>query len=219
MAEITLVAELGRPVGTRSSGRLRSSGKIPGVIYGHGIDPMPVAVDGRELRHALTTPAGLNALLALQVDGTTHLTLAREIQRHPVRSTVIHVDFLVVRRDEVVSADVPVQLVGDAIEVHRADGLVEQQVFSLPVHATPDRIPSSIEVDVTALRVGDMIRVGDLQLPEGVTTEVDADDPVVVAQAPAAMVVEAAPGEEGAAGAEGEEPGAGGGGGGGGGPP
>jgi large subunit ribosomal protein L25 len=206
MAEITLVAELGRPVGTRSSGRLRSSGKIPGVIYGHGIDPMPVAVDGRELRHALTTPAGLNALLALQVDGTTHLTLAREIQRHPVRSTVIHVDFLVVRRDEVVSADVPVQLVGDAIEVHRADGLVEQQVFSLTVHATPDRIPSSIEVDVTALRVGDMIRVGDLQLPEGVTTEVDAEDPVVVAQAPAALVVEAAPVEEGAAVAEGEEP-------------
>jgi large subunit ribosomal protein L25 len=206
MAEITLVAELGRPVGTRSSGRLRSMGKIPGVIYGHGIDPMPVAVDGRELRHALTSPAGLNALLALQVDGTTHLTLAREIQRHPVRSTVIHVDFLVVRRDEIVSADVPVQLVGEAIEVHRADGLVEQQVFSLTVHATPDRIPSSIEVDVTALRVGDMIRVGDLQLPEGVTTEVDAEDPVVVAQAPAAVVVEAAPVEEGAAVAEGEEP-------------
>jgi large subunit ribosomal protein L25 len=206
MAEITLVAELGRPVGTRSSGRLRSSGKIPGVIYGHGIDPMPVAVDGRELRHALTSPAGLNALLALQVDGTTHLTLAREIQRHPVRSTVIHVDFLVVRRDEVVSADVPVQLVGEAIEVHRADGLVEQQVFSLTVHATPDRIPSSIEVDVTTLRVGDMIRVGDLQLPEGVTTEVDAEDPVVVAQAPAAVVVEAPPVEEGAAVVEGEEP-------------
>ena len=80
MAEITLVAELGRPVGTRSSGRLRTMGKIPGVIYGHGIDPMPVAVDGRELRHALTSPAGLNALLALQVDGATHLTLAREIE-------------------------------------------------------------------------------------------------------------------------------------------
>ncbi len=207
MAEITLVAELGRPVGTRSSGRLRSMGKIPGVIYGHGIDPMPVAVEGRELRHALTGPAGLNTLLALQVDGATHLTLAREIQRHPVRGTVTHVDFLVVRRDEVVSADVPVQLVGDAIEVHRADGLVEQQVFSLPVHATPDRIPSSIEVDVTALRVGDMIRVGDLQLPEGVTTEVDAEDPVVVAQAPAALVVEEAPPvEEGAVPVEGEEP-------------
>lgn len=204
MAEITLVAEMGRPVGTRSSGRLRNSGKIPGVIYGHGIDPMPVAVDGRELRHALTSPAGLNALLALQVDGTTHLTLAREIQRHPVRGTVTHVDFLVVSRDEVVSADVPVQLVGDAIEVHRADGLVEQQVFSLPVHATPDRIPSSIEVDVSGLQVGDMIRVGDLRLPEGVTTEVDAEDPVVVAQAPA-VVVEEAPVEEAAV-AEGAEP-------------
>ena len=195
MAEITLVAELGRPVGTRSSGRLRREGKIPGVIYGHGIDPMAVSVDGRELRHALTTESGLNALLALQVDGTTHLTLAREIQRHPVRNTVTHVDFLVVSRDEVVSADVPVQLVGEAIEVHRADGLVEQQVFSLTVLATPDRIPSSIEVDVSALRVGDMIRVGDLRLPDGVTTEVDVEDPVVVAPG-AAPVEEVAPVEE-----------------------
>jgi len=200
MAEITLVAEAGRPAGSRASRRLRAEGKVPGVIYGHGVEPLPVAVDGRDLRHALTTDAGLNALLALQVDGTTHLTLARSIQRHPVRGTVAHVDFLIVRRDEVVAADVPVALVGEAIEVHRAEGIVEQQMFSLSVRATPAHIPSSIEVDISALAVGDSIRVGDLRLPSGVSTEVNPDDIVVIGQPP---TVTAAP--EPAEGAEGAE--------------
>src|SRR2546423_13625523 len=111
MPEIVLAAEAGRPVGSRPSGRLRHSGRIPGIVYGHGVDPLPVAVDGRDLRHALSTEAGLNALLNLQVDGTTHLTMAREIQRDPVRGTVTHVDFQIVRRDEVMAADVPVTLV------------------------------------------------------------------------------------------------------------
>src|SRR5215213_7970318 len=115
MAEITLPVESGRPIGSRSSGRLRAAGKIPGVIYGHGIEPLPVSVEQRALRAALTTDAGLNALLNLQVDGASHLTLARELQRHPVRHNVIHVDFQIVRRDEVMSVDVPINLVGDAV--------------------------------------------------------------------------------------------------------
>lgn len=205
MAEITLVAEAGRPAGSRAARRLRLTGRIPGVIYGHGMDPLPVAVDGRALRHALTTDAGLNALLALQVDGTTHLTLARSIQRHPVRGTVAHVDFLIVRRDEVVAADVPVTLIGEALEVHRAEGIVEQQLFSLTVRATPADIPSSIEVDISGLAVGESIRVGDIQLPSGVTTELSADDVVVMGQAPSVIAAPAAPeGGEGGEAAEGE---------------
>src|SRR3982074_1581558 len=98
MAEITLLAEAGRPTGSRPSNRLRSAGRIPGVIYGHGTDPMAISGNGRHLRTALTPQAGLNALLSLQLDGKTHLTLAREIQRHPVRHTVTHVDFQIVRR-------------------------------------------------------------------------------------------------------------------------
>ena len=184
MAEITLPAESGRALGSRSSGRLRVAGKIPGVVYGHGIDPVPVAVDARGLRAALTTESGLNALLNIEVDGTSHLTLARELQRHPVRHTVVHVDFQVVRRDEVISADVPLTLVGDAGAVHRGDGVVEQQVFSLTVHATPARIPNGIDIDVSTLRIGDAIRVGDLRLPSGVATEVDPEVTLVVAQPP-----------------------------------
>ena len=184
MAEITLPVESGRPIGSRSSGRLRAAGKIPGVVYGHGIDPLPVAVDQRALRAALTTDAGLNALLDLQVDGASHLTLARELQRHPVRHNVIHVDFQIVRRDEVMSVDVPINLVGDAVQVHRGDGVIDQQVFSLTVQATPALIPNSIDIDISKLTIGDAVRVADVALPTGVETEVDPEVAIVIAQPP-----------------------------------
>ena len=189
MAEITLTAETGRALGSRPAGRLRAAGKIPAVVYGHGIEPIPIAVDARELRHALNTPAGVNALLALKVDGADHLTMARALQRHPVRHTVVHVDFQVVRRDEVVTADVPVVMVGDARLVHQADGVVSQELFTLAVQATPGNIPESVEVDISGLDVGDTIRVGDVKLPPRVATEVDPEEPVVVAQG--AQVTEA----------------------------
>ena len=184
MPEIALAAEVGRPSGSRAAKRLRRSGKIPGVVYGHGAEPVPVAVDARALRAALTTQAGMNALLDLQVDGTSHLTLAREVQRDPVRGTVLHVDFLIVRRDEVISADIPINLVGEAEELHRNDGVVDQQLFTLAVESTPDRIPPSIEVDISGLAIGDTVRVGDLRLPEGVAAAADPETAVVVGQPP-----------------------------------
>ncbi len=107
MAEVVLAAEVGRPLGSRAVRRLRREGKIPGVIYGHGTDPVPVAVVARELRVALNTEAGANQLLSLDTGSGTYLTLARDMQRHPVAQTVTHVDFVIVRRDEVISADVP----------------------------------------------------------------------------------------------------------------
>jgi large subunit ribosomal protein L25 len=181
MAEITLTAEGGRPIGSRAANRLRATGRIPGVMYGHGQKPAPVSVDGRELRAALTTEAGLNALLSLKVDGKEHLTLAREIQRHPVRNTVIHVDFQIVRRDEVVTAEVPITLTGDAHEVTVNDGFIEQPMSTLTVRATPGRIPNLLEVDISQMTIGTAIRVGDLALPSGVTTEVDPEEAVVLA--------------------------------------
>ena len=117
MAEITLTADAGREIGSSSTRRLRAEGRIPGVVYGHGVDPIPVAVVAREFQVAMSGEAGLNTLLSLEVDGTDYLTLARDIQRHPVRSTVTHVDFLIVDRDELISAEVPITLVGEAVEV------------------------------------------------------------------------------------------------------
>jgi large subunit ribosomal protein L25 len=204
MAEVVLAAEVGRPLGSRAVRRLRREGKIPGVIYGHGTDPVPVAVVARELRVALNTEAGANQLLSLDTGSGTYLTIAREMQRHPVAQTVTHVDFVIVRRDEVISADVPITVLGEAIEVHHGDGLVEQQMFTLPINALPSDIPTAIEADVSALTIGGQVRVSDLVLPPGVTTDVDPDTTVVVGQPPRVVVEEAAEGEGEEGAAEGE---------------
>jgi large subunit ribosomal protein L25 len=211
MEEVTLTAELGRPTGSRPSRRLRHDGKVPAVLYGHGTDPMALAVDGRELRNALTGDAGLNALITLQVDSESHLAMARHLQRHPVKGTVDHVDFVIVRRDEIVTAEVPITLVGEATEVNQNDGIVEQQLFSLTIKAKPLEIPAGLEADISGLVIGEAVRVADLKLPSGVETEVDPEEAVVVGQPPAAVELpepgegeEAVEGEEGAA-AEGEE--------------
>lgn len=208
MADYTLVAEPGRTTGSAASRRLRASGRVPGVLYGHGLEARSVSVDGRELRHALSGEAGLNQLLSLKVGSDTHLALARSLQRHPVRHTVLHVDFQVVRRDEVISAEVPIVLVGEAKAVEQEKGIVEQQLTSLTVHATPDRIPGNIEVDISGLTVGEGIRVGDLALPAKVTTDVAPEEIVVLGTITRAAMGEeveeaaegaAAAGEEGAA--------------------
>lgn len=208
MEEVTITAELGRPTGSRSSRRLRNSGKVPAVLYGHGTDPMALAVDGRDLRTALTGDAGLNALITLRVDSESHLAMARHLQRHPVKGTVDHVDFVIVRRDEIVTADVPINLIGEATAVNQEGGIVEQQLFSLPIKAKPLDIPASLEADISGLIIGEAVRVGDLKLPSGVETEVDPEEAVVVGQPPAAVELpqpaegeEAAEGEEGAEGA------------------
>jgi large subunit ribosomal protein L25 len=206
MAEVKLVAEVGRPIGSSSSRRLRHTGRVPAVVYGHGMKPLPISVGARDLRSALSVH-GLNQVLTLDVDGSTHLVLARQLQRHPVRHTVAHVDFQVVRRDEVVSAEVPLVLVGTATQVERERGLLEHTLTSLSVRSTPEQIPQEIRVDVSALEIGGAIRVHDLALPSGVTTDVDPEEPVVIAAAStvaavlaaeeAGAVAEAAEGAEG----------------------
>ncbi|HWD56247.1 MAG TPA: 50S ribosomal protein L25 [Acidimicrobiales bacterium] len=203
MAEVVLAAEVDRPLGSRAVRRLRREGKIPGVIYGHGTDPLPVAVVARDLRVALNTEAGANQLLSLDTGSGTYLTIARDMQRHPVAQTVTHVDFIIVRRDEVIGADVPIVLVGEALEVHHGDGLVEQQMFTLSINALPSDIPTSIEADITELTIGGQLRVSDLPLPASVSTDVDPETAVVIGQPPRVVVEEevAAEGEavEGAA--------------------
>jgi large subunit ribosomal protein L25 len=198
MAEFVLAAEVGRPVGSRAVRRLRREGKIPAVIYGHGTEPLPVAVVARELRVALNSEAGANQLLSLDTGSATYLALARDMQRHPVAQTVTHVDFVIVRRDEVISADVPIVIVGEATEVHHGDGLVEQQLFTLAINALPTDIPTAIEADVSALTIGGQVRVSDLALPPGVTSDVDPESAVVVGQPPrVAAEEELAEGEAG----------------------
>src|SRR4051812_11707234 len=208
MAEITLPAHSGRVTGSRPSNRLRGEGKVPGTVYGLGTDAISVSVDWRELRHALTTEAGLNALINIEIDGhASELTIVKELQRHPIKRNVLHIDFLRVSRDVAIEVEVPIVMIGEAEEVIRNDGLVEQAMFQLTIRAKPGSIPNELTADISGLTIGDAVRVRDLQLPAGVETEVDPEEPVVIGQAPQAVeeeVAEVAEGEEGEAAAEGE---------------
>lgn len=208
MAEITLPAHTGRPTGSRPSNRLRAEGKVPATVYGLGGDAVTVSVDWRDLRHALTTDAGMNALINLEIDGhASELTIVKELQRHPIKRSVLHIDFLRVSRDVAIEVEVPIVLVGEAEQVIRDGGTVDQALFHLTISAKPGSIPNELTADISGLTIGDAVRVGDLVLPEGVETDVDADEPVVIGSAPAIAEGEgeAAEGEaaEGAAEAEG----------------
>jgi large subunit ribosomal protein L25 len=190
MPEITLVAEAGRPTGTSSTRRLRAEGRIPGVVYGHGTEPVPVSVVARDFRVAMSGEAGLNTLLSLQLDGKDLLTLARDIQRHPVKNVVTHVDFLIVRRDEVIAAEVTINLVGEAMEVQHGDGIVDQQLFTLAIKAKPADIPPSVDIDITDLTIGGSLHVSDISVPKGVEVETDSDATVVAGQPPRVQATE-----------------------------
>jgi len=191
MPETTLTAHTGREIGSSSTRRLRAEGRIPGVVYGHGTDPIPVAVVAREFQIAMSGEAGLNTLLSLKVDGKDHLTLARDIQHHPVKNVVTHIDFLIVRRDEVISAEVTINLVGEPIEVHHGDGIVDQQLFTLHIKAKPTDIPPSVDIDISSLTIGGALHVSDIAIPGGVELETDLDATVVGGLPPRVQVVAA----------------------------
>ena len=137
MASTVLVANTGRPTGSAASRRMRAEDVVPAVLYGHGMAPLSVTVDRRELRHALTGPAGVNAVIDLQVGDATHHTVVKELQRHPIKRMVTHVDFLVVRMDEAITVDVPIELEGEAKAVLAENGIIEQLMHTLAVDTTP----------------------------------------------------------------------------------
>jgi large subunit ribosomal protein L25 len=176
--DVTLTVETGRPTGSRVSGRLRASGRVPGVVYGLGSDPTPVSVDWAELRKALSTDAGLNALIELDVDGTSNLSVVKELQRDPVRRTVRHVDFMLIDREAPLAVDVPLNLVGESPKLEAVKGIVDQMLYTLTIKAKPGTIPTQIDVDVSEIELGSQVKVAEVVLPDGVTTDVDPEAPV-----------------------------------------
>jgi large subunit ribosomal protein L25 len=176
--DVSLTAETGRPIGSRASGRLRAAGKVPGVVYGLGSETVAVTVDWPELRRALSTESGLNALIDLSIDGTSNLSVVKDLQRDPIRRTVRHVDFMLIDRDEPLVVDVPLTLVGEAPALEAMKGMIDQLLYHLTVRAKPGFIPTQIEVDVSGLDLGTSVHVGEVPLPAGVTTEVDPELPV-----------------------------------------
>ena len=168
-------AEIGRQQGTRPSRRLRQSGRVPAVVYGMGAEPVTVSVDKADLRAALSTEAGLNALITLDIDGGRQLSIIKDLQRHPVRRDVLHVDFLRIDPEREVEVDIPLILTGEAKKVTQASGMVDQVMHHLPVRAKPDDIPVEVTADVSDLEVGSSLRVSDIELPAGVTPAGDPD--------------------------------------------
>jgi large subunit ribosomal protein L25 len=209
--EQKLVAEKREGTGKGVTRKLRAAGRVPAVLYGQGLEPVALSVDSRELIHLFHTGAGTNVLVDLVVDGDAHLAMAREIQRDHIKGRFVHVDFLAVSRDQKITIDVPVRLVGESAGV-KAGGVLEHHLWELQVECLPTGVPEAIEADVTELEIGDSLRVSDLAAPEGATILTNPEDLVVACQQPQARVeleeeeaaAEAAEGEAAEEGAEGE---------------
>ncbi|MEX1004920.1 MAG: 50S ribosomal protein L25 [Acidimicrobiia bacterium] len=204
--QITLRAETGRAIGSRESRRLRREGNVPAIVYGKDIDPISIAVDHRELRAALTTEAGLNALISLEVGGDKILTLPRIVETHPFRREIRHVDFVTVSLTDTVATEIPVHLVGEA-EGTIAGGVLSTARNVVQIEALVTNIPSYVELDISALEIGDALRIGDLPAIEGVTYTEDPEYTVVSITVPAALEAEESEEDdvEGEEGEEGEE--------------
>jgi large subunit ribosomal protein L25 len=206
--ETKLVAERREGTGKGVARKLRAAGRVPAVLYGQDQESVAISVDARELIHLFHQAASANVLLDLVLDGTEHLTIPREVQRDHIHSRFVHVDFLVVRRDETIAVNVEVLEVGEAPGV-KAGGVIEHHLRELHVECFPQDVPEHINADISALEIGDMLHVRDLVLPKGVTVLTNPDDAVLSVITPAALRVEAElllPGEEAPPEEEVEEP-------------
>ncbi|MGH2736579.1 MAG: 50S ribosomal protein L25 [Actinomycetota bacterium] len=161
MAEVKVAAVERERTGKGPARQARRDGKVPGTLYGHGKAPLSIQVDRRELITAFHTDAGMNVLLDLQIDGRSTLAIARDLQRDPVRGTLMHADFLQVSRTEKVEAEVPIHLVGESPGA-KEGGIVEQPLFAAQVRATVTSVPDEILADISGLNLGDSLRVADL---------------------------------------------------------
>ncbi len=184
MSQITLTAQTGRATGSPASRRLRTEDLIPGVIYGQGMAPISLSVVRRDLRLALNNPAGMNTLLSLSVDGKKYPAIIKQIQRHPIRRTVSHIDFFQVNLKEDVTIAVPVRLDGEAKAVVAAGGLVDPSMDTIEVTCAPGNMPNEIVIDISGMQPGDVLRVADLVLPAGVIATGDPDTAVATTMMP-----------------------------------
>ena len=171
----TLSAEAGRVTGSPASRRLRAADRMPGILSGHGMTPVILSVARRDLRVALSGPAGQNTILTLSVDGSSYNAVVKEMQRHPVRRNVSHVDFVQINLSEEIVMHVPVHLSGVAKQVVAAGGLVDAAVDSIEVRTTPANVPNEIVIDITDLTPESVIHLADLKLPAGVVAVGDPE--------------------------------------------
>lgn len=190
MPQTKLVAAARHEKGSAAARRLRADGKIPAVLYGHGMEAAPITIGRRDLRGAVAGAAGFNTILDIEVDGSVYPSIIKELQRHPVRHSVTHVDFIQVNLDEEITIHVPLRLEGEAEHVSGQGGLVDPAVDSIEVVTTPRNIPPEFVVDVSNMEMDTVIRLEDLTMPSGVTPTGEPDMPVVTVLTMAAELAE-----------------------------
>jgi large subunit ribosomal protein L25 len=201
MASVSLTAQPRNETGTGVARKLRQAGQVPAIIYGHGRDPQPLAVNTRELEKLLSTISAGSTVIELAIDGRTARTLIREIQRNPVKRSLVHVDFQELVAGEKITVSIPLRFTGTADGVRNSGGILEEVMHQVHLRLDPSNIPDHIDVDVTPLTIGHSIHIRELQLPAGVTVLDDPGATVCVCTAPKAEVAAAAAEGEAAAGA------------------
>jgi large subunit ribosomal protein L25 len=196
--------------GKNASRRMRRAGQIPAILYGADKGPVPLTVDPSQIERILHSESGANTLFRLGLAGTEkqRFVMIKDYQVDPVKGELMHADFVRIKMDEVVEISVPIRIVGEAVGVKVDGGILEHVTRSVEVSCLPTDIPEHIDVDVSNLKIGDSIKVSDLQATEQYTMLSDTGQTLVVCAAPAKEeTAEAAPEEaEEAAAAEATEP-------------
>jgi large subunit ribosomal protein L25 len=202
--QVKLAAKIRSEVGRNAVKKVKSQGSVPAVIYAHNQTPVSLQVTVSDLDTLLAHAVGEHVLVDLEIaGGTNRLAIIQEVQRHPVTQALLHVDFHGISANETIEASIPVEAVGEPIGV-KAGGILEQLARSLTIKCLPQNLPEIINVDVSAMKIGDSIHIKNVVLPEGVTA-VDTDvtlfmvaEPTVIAEpeAPAAAEAAAAAGPE-----------------------
>ena len=194
MTTARLTASPRSDVGKGVARSLRSAGQTPGIIYGHAREPQPLTIDTRELERLLGQISAGSTVIELEVGGRTSRTLMREIQRHPFKRQILHVDFQELVAGEKVTVQVPLVVVGTPAGV-KEGGVLDQTMRELEIEVDPVSMPSRIEIDVSALAIGHSLHVSDIQLPPGVEVLDDPEATVCVMSAPKEAEEEPAPAE------------------------
>ncbi len=167
MADVaTLIAETRTPGRKTGAKAVRNAGRVPGVIYGHGREPQPLSVGSVELGRLLETITPASTIVEVSIGGKPVKTLIREVQRHPIRQGIVHVDFQEIRADEKVRLEVPVHLVGIPEGVRNQGGVLDQVLRTVEIEVLPGDIPERVELDVTVLVIGKSLHVSELKIPK-----------------------------------------------------
>ncbi|MEW6724231.1 MAG: 50S ribosomal protein L25 [Bacillota bacterium] len=183
MEQVSLKGQL-REVGKGHSHQVRANGMIPAIAYGHGVSGIAIQVGQKELYHVLTTGAGRNNLIQLNLDdGTSHNCIIKELQNDPLNGQILHIDFYVISMRDKLTTTVPIVLTGEE-KVQKAGGIIQHQAREVQIECLPADLPDYLVIDISGLQVGEHVSVGDIVPPPGVTIITEPGEVVASVVAP-----------------------------------